>query len=67
MNIHFRDLKCSEDIIKTWQYSKMNKNIDQEIKDIKSEVLKFNEEIAKDILNRKTNLVNAIYNKSNLN
>jgi hypothetical protein len=61
MASHFKDIKYAEDVLKSLPRAKLNKNIDQEIKDIKVDVFKLNETIANDILIRKTNLINAIH------
>ncbi len=61
---YFREMKAAEEIIKSFQTSKWNKNIDQEIKDIKFEVLKCNEEISNDINIRRNILTNGIKNKT---
>ncbi len=64
MATHFKDIKYAEDVLKSFPGAKLNKNIDQEIKDIKVDVFKLNETIANDILTRKTNLINAIHAKT---
>ncbi len=61
---HFKEIKLAEEVLKSLPAAKLNKNIDQEIKDIKADVFKLNEGIANDILTRKTNLINAIHSKT---
>lgn len=60
---HFREIRIAEDILKTIQSNKINRNTESELKDVKAIVIKDNDDILKSITQVRTNLIRDILNK----
>jgi hypothetical protein len=66
LNTHFKEIKLAEDILKNLQSNKLNKNTENELKEVKTSVMSQNEDIIKTIQMIRANLVKDISDKKTI-
>jgi hypothetical protein len=63
INTHFKEIKQAEEILKNLQSNKINKNTENEVKEVKNTVMTQNEEIIKTIQNIRAALIKDIVDR----